>query len=174
MPERPDQTYRQRRGYLRVLIILTAVVVMVDVAAAVLQIAGNGRTASARSDVTAGLNYEANMSSVMQYTLDAETAERGYLLTGEPSYLQPAEAAIKKAPAVLRAIRRASRADPILRRDYPEAARAARRAPAGPCQERRPLQEGADRRGDRGREDQPWQQHHAAGENARCRDERAL
>ena len=46
------------------------------------------------------------MSSVMEYTLDAETAERGYLLTGETSYLQPAKVAVKKAPG--RAARRSS------------------------------------------------------------------
>ena len=73
---------------------------------------------SARDEVTAGLGYEANIGSIMQYTLDAETGQRGYLLTGEPSYLDPARVAVKRAPAVLQTIRNGSRGDPVLRRDY--------------------------------------------------------
>ena len=92
--------------------------VAVDVGAAVLQINSNDRADAARDEVTAGLGYEANMGSIMQYTLDAETGQRGYLLTGESDYLEPARVAIKRAPAVLPRIRNGSRGDPVLRRDY--------------------------------------------------------
>ncbi len=118
MPDGPGSDQRRSRNYVRGLIALTLVVVAVDVGAAVLQINSNDRTNAARDEVTAGLGYEANMSSIMQYTLDAETGQRGYLLTGESSYLEPARAAIKRAPAVLRRIRNGSRGDPVLRRDY--------------------------------------------------------
>ena len=127
MPERPslapDRTgsrLGRRRLYIRVLVALTALVVMVDIGAAVLQIVSSNRTGAARSKVTDGLAYEADMGSIVEYTLDAETAERGYLLTGEPGYLNPANVAIKQAPAVLRQVRRASQADPVLRRDFPK------------------------------------------------------
>ena len=62
--------------------------------------------------MTAGLAYDANMSSVLQATLDAETGQRGYLLTGDQSYLQPAKSAVKRAPALLKAIRTGSSSDP--------------------------------------------------------------
>ena len=119
MPERAHADHGHRRGYIRALLAITVVVVMVDIAAVVLQIVGNDRTSTARAEISAGLSYEADMSSIMQDTLDAETAERGYLLTGEPSYLDPARAAIKRAPVLLKAIRRASRRDPVLHRDFP-------------------------------------------------------
>ncbi len=118
MPDGPGSEHRRGRAYVRGLIALTLVVVAVDVGAAVLQINSNDRTNAARDEVTAGLGYEANMGSIMQYTLDAETGQRGYLLTGEASYLEPARVAIKRAPAVLQRIRNGSRGDPVLRRDY--------------------------------------------------------
>src|SRR5579863_10725850 len=102
VPEMHTEEHRTRRNYIRGLIALTVVVVVVDVGAALLQIVSNARTNTARQSVTAGLNYEANMSLVMQFTLDAETGQRGYLLTGEPSYLDPARTAVRQAPAVLR------------------------------------------------------------------------
>jgi signal transduction histidine kinase/ActR/RegA family two-component response regulator/HPt (histidine-containing phosphotransfer) domain-containing protein len=113
------QELRRGRRYISALIAVTAVVVMVDIAAVVLQIVSSNRSDSARSEVTAGLSYEGSMSSIMQDTLSAETGARGYLLTGDSSYLAPAKAAVAAAPAVLRQIKRGSRSDPILRRDYP-------------------------------------------------------
>ncbi|MGH2862661.1 MAG: ATP-binding protein [Solirubrobacteraceae bacterium] len=112
--------YLRRRRNIRALIAVTAVVVMVDLAAAVLQIVSDNHSGTARAEVTAGLRYEANMSSIMQYTLDAETGARGYLLTGASSYLIPAEQAVKQAPRVLRKIRSGSRSDPVLRHDFPK------------------------------------------------------
>src|ERR1700722_15741400 len=99
---------------------MTAVVVAVDIAAAVLQIRSDSRSDSARSEVTAGLNYQDDMSSIMQDTLSAETGARGYLRTGESSYLGPAKAAVAAAPAALRQIKAGSRGDPVLKRDYPK------------------------------------------------------
>jgi len=100
--------------------VLTCLVVLVDVAAGVLTIASNHRSDGARQTVTAGLAYDANMSGILQATLDAETSQRGYLLTGDQSYLQPAKSAVKRAPALLKAIRTGSSGDPVLRRDYPK------------------------------------------------------
>jgi signal transduction histidine kinase/ActR/RegA family two-component response regulator/HPt (histidine-containing phosphotransfer) domain-containing protein len=118
LPDGPHGEYRRRRRSVRLLIVLTCLVVLVDVAAGVLTIASNRRSDSARATVTAGLAYDANMSSVLQATLDAETSQRGYLLTGDQSYLQPAKSAVKRAPALLKAIRTGSSHDPVLRRDY--------------------------------------------------------
>jgi signal transduction histidine kinase/HPt (histidine-containing phosphotransfer) domain-containing protein/ActR/RegA family two-component response regulator len=120
MPDRSAGARRRRRRYIRTLLLVTAVVVAVDLAAAVLQIRSNTRSDSARAEVTAGLSYEDSMSAIMQDTLSAETGARGYLLTGESSYLAPAKAAVDAAPAVLRQIKAGSRGDPVLRRDFPK------------------------------------------------------
>jgi signal transduction histidine kinase/HPt (histidine-containing phosphotransfer) domain-containing protein/ActR/RegA family two-component response regulator len=111
---------QRRRRFIRALVAMTAVVVAVDIGAAVLQIRSDSRSDSARSEVTAGLNYQDDMSSIMQDTLSAETGARGYLLTGESSYLGPAKAAVAAAPAALRQIKAGSRGDPVLKRDYPK------------------------------------------------------
>ncbi|HET9093534.1 MAG TPA: ATP-binding protein [Solirubrobacteraceae bacterium] len=100
------------------MIAATVVVVAIDVAAAVLQIVSDHRTQLARDGVTTGLGYQTETAAILRYTLDGETAQRGYLLTGEASYLLPLHNAVRQAPAVLRAIRAGSAADPVLRRDY--------------------------------------------------------
>jgi signal transduction histidine kinase/DNA-binding NarL/FixJ family response regulator len=111
---------RRRRRYIRTLLLVTAVVVAVDLAAAVLQMRSNSRNDSARAEVTTGLSYQDNMSAIMEDTLSAETGARGYLLTGDFSYLGPAKAAVDAAPAVLRRIKAGSRGDPVLKRDFPK------------------------------------------------------
>jgi signal transduction histidine kinase/ActR/RegA family two-component response regulator/HPt (histidine-containing phosphotransfer) domain-containing protein len=108
----------RRARYIRILLLVTALVVAVDLAAAVLQIRSNSRSDSARAEVTAGLKYEDDMGTILQDTLAAETGARGYLLTGESSYLGPAKAAVDAAPAALRQIKAGSRGDPALQRDY--------------------------------------------------------
>jgi signal transduction histidine kinase/ActR/RegA family two-component response regulator/HPt (histidine-containing phosphotransfer) domain-containing protein len=115
----PVGTARRRR-YIRTLLVVTALVVAVDLAAAVLQVRSNSQSNSARAEVTAGLKYEDDMSTILQDTLSAETGARGYLLTGESSYLVPAKAAVDAAPAALRQIKAGSRGDPVLERDYPK------------------------------------------------------
>jgi signal transduction histidine kinase/CheY-like chemotaxis protein/HPt (histidine-containing phosphotransfer) domain-containing protein len=112
--------HRRRRRYIGALIALTVVVVLVDIAAAGLQIVSSSRSNTARAEVTAGLDYQANISSIMQDTLDAETGERGYLLTGDSSYLTPARQAVRQAPATLRKLKNEGRGDPALTREYPK------------------------------------------------------
>ena len=111
---------RRRRNRIRLLLVITAIVVVVDISAAVLQLISNNRTSTARSEVTAGLKYEANTGTIMQDTLYAETSERGYLLTGQRSYLAPLHQVVKQAPATLRQIKAESRGDHALMADYPK------------------------------------------------------
>ena len=148
--------------------------VAVDVGAAVLQINSNDRTNAARDEVTAGLGYEANMSSIMQYTLDAETGQRGYLLTGESSYLEPARVAIKRAPAVLQRIRNGSRGDPVLRRDYTKLVGLLEARLKDLVATRGSLQARCRRAGAAAGEDQPRQPDHRRGPLARGGNEHAL
>ena len=45
------------------------------------------------------LEVEAQLNRVQATATDAETGQRGYLLTGRPSYLEPYEAARRELPA---------------------------------------------------------------------------
>jgi signal transduction histidine kinase/ActR/RegA family two-component response regulator/HPt (histidine-containing phosphotransfer) domain-containing protein len=120
MPEGLRTEYQRRRRSVRLLIVVTCLVVLVDIAAGVLTIVSNRNTDHARNAVTAGLSYDENMGGIMQATLDAETGQRGYLLTGDQMYLQPAKSAVKRAPALLKAIKDGGRGDPMLNRDFPK------------------------------------------------------
>ena len=114
-----DALIRERRRVgVRWLIVVTCLVVLVDIGAGVLTLTSAHKTDSARNAVTAGLNYVENSSSLMQAVLDAETGQRGYLLTGEKSYLNPALAAVKRGGPLLKEVKTGSLNDPILRADY--------------------------------------------------------
>jgi signal transduction histidine kinase/DNA-binding NarL/FixJ family response regulator len=97
-------------------VIVACLVVIVDATAGVLTAVSSHKTDKARNTVTAGLDYAQNTSSLMQDVLDTETSQRGYLLTGELSYLQPATAAVKSGTRLLKVIKKASSGDPVLRR----------------------------------------------------------
>jgi signal transduction histidine kinase/DNA-binding NarL/FixJ family response regulator len=97
-------------------VIVTCLVVIVDATAGVLSVVSNHKTNKARNTVTAGLDYAQNTGSLMQDVLDTETSQRGYLLTGELSYLTPATTAVKSGTRLLKVIKKASSADPVLRR----------------------------------------------------------
>jgi signal transduction histidine kinase/ActR/RegA family two-component response regulator/HPt (histidine-containing phosphotransfer) domain-containing protein len=120
VPEVLRTEYQRRRRSVRLLITVTCLVVLVDIGAGVLTIVSNRSTDRARNAVTAGLSYDENMSGIMQATLDAETGQRGYLLTGDQTYLNPAKSAVKAAPALLTAIKNGDRGDPVLHGDYPK------------------------------------------------------
>ena len=109
-------TSHRRTTSIRWLVIVTCLVVIVDATAGVLTVVSNNKTAKARNTVTAGLDYAQNTSSLMQDVLDTETAQRGYLLTGELSYLTPATAAVKTGTRLLKEIKKASSGDPVLRK----------------------------------------------------------
>ena len=51
---------------------------------------------------------------VLQAVTDAETSQRGYLLTGKPSYLEPFDAAMRRAPSLLQQLSDAVGGDPDL------------------------------------------------------------
>ncbi len=116
MPDGPHGEYRRRRVAIRWLIVVTCLVVLVDAGAAVLTIVASHKTDKSRNAVTAGLDYSQYVSGLMDDALDAETAQRGYMLTGEYSYLAPVPAAVKSGTALLKQIKLGSQKDPILRR----------------------------------------------------------
>lgn len=118
MPDGPRRKFERRRRGIRGLIALTVLVVMVDLAAGVLTAVADHRSNRARSEVTAGLGYETNTNALLQAMFAADTAVRGYLLTGERSYFTPLRSEVSGAPAIYKAIRTGSRGDPVLRRDF--------------------------------------------------------
>ena len=70
------------------------------------------------------------LEQVMSTLKDAETGQRGYLLTGERPYLEPYEQALPRLHAAARAAPRAHHRQPAPDRARAQA-RAARRGPAG-------------------------------------------
>ncbi len=52
---------------------------------------GYSRSSAAVADMAEAQRTRAGISTVLQYMLDAETSQRGFLLTGDPRYLAPYE-----------------------------------------------------------------------------------
>ena len=59
-------------------------------------------------------DWQAQLQSVLVYLIDAETGQRGYLLTGDARYLAPYNAAIHEIPLSLDALRAVPISDPSL------------------------------------------------------------
>src|SRR5580692_6280254 len=58
--------------------------------------------------------YNAKLRTVLTLLVDAETGQRGYLLTGKDSYLAPYRNALLKVPSTLASLEPAPLADPAL------------------------------------------------------------
>ncbi len=59
------------------------------------------------------LDVRNRISTVLSLLQDAETGQRGYLLTRRPEFLQPYEAAAPRIPSALAALRRATADNPV-------------------------------------------------------------
>src|SRR5438067_12417424 len=55
---------------------------------------GYDQSTSALDEIAEASRTRASLNRVLQYVLDAETGSRGYLLTGDPRYLEPYNAAV--------------------------------------------------------------------------------
>jgi signal transduction histidine kinase len=55
---------------------------------------GYDQSSSALNEIAEASRTRASLNRVLQYVLDAETGSRGYLLTGDPRYLEPYNAAV--------------------------------------------------------------------------------
>ena len=67
--------------------------------------AGYRQSSRALADIDAALKVRGTLNQILQNMLDAETGQRGYLLTGEASYRQPYDAAVKQVDGHLAALR---------------------------------------------------------------------
>ena len=79
--------------------------VIVSVAVLVFSEFGYRRLDVANRQSTTALEMEARLNDVMQLVVDAETAQRGYLLTGDPTYLEPYKNALQKLDPSLALLR---------------------------------------------------------------------
>ncbi|MRD46260.1 histidine kinase [Caenimonas koreensis DSM 17982] len=66
---------------------------------------GYNQSASALNDIAEASKTRASLNRVLQHVLDAETGSRGYLLTGDPRYLEPYNAALAQLTEQLDALR---------------------------------------------------------------------
>ncbi|MDR6426529.1 signal transduction histidine kinase [Variovorax beijingensis] len=67
--------------------------------------AGYRQSSRALADIDAALKVRGTLNQILQNMLDAETGQRGYLLTGEASYRQPYDTAVKQVDGHLAALR---------------------------------------------------------------------
>ncbi|MBT2335605.1 CHASE3 domain-containing protein [Variovorax paradoxus] len=67
--------------------------------------AGYRQSSRALADIDAAVKVRGTLNQILQNMLDAETGQRGYLLTGETSYRQPYDTAVKQVDGHLAALR---------------------------------------------------------------------
>ena len=80
-------------------------IMTVSIAVLVFSEFGYRRLDVANRQSTTALEMEARLNDVMQLVVDAETAQRGYLLTGDPTYLEPYKNALQKLDPSLALLR---------------------------------------------------------------------
>ncbi len=68
--------------------------------------AGYERSTRANANIATAQQTRGAINTLLQYTLDAETGQRGYLLTGDPRYLEPYDLATASINDVLDDLRR--------------------------------------------------------------------
>ncbi|MDB5875391.1 MAG: putative histidine kinase, classic [Ramlibacter sp.] len=66
---------------------------------------GFNQSTDALDDIADASRTRASLNRVLQHVLDAETGQRGYLLTGDPRYLEPYDAAVAEIGQQLDALR---------------------------------------------------------------------
>ena len=66
---------------------------------------GFNRSTAALDDIAEASRTRGSLNRVLQHVLDAETGSRGYLLTGDPRYLEPYNAAVAEIGQQLDALR---------------------------------------------------------------------
>ncbi|HWT20495.1 MAG TPA: CHASE3 domain-containing protein [Variovorax sp.] len=77
--------------------------------------AGYRQSSRALADIDAALKVRGTLNHILQNMLDAETGQRGYLLTGEASYRQPYDTAVRQIDGHLAALRQLYAERPVER-----------------------------------------------------------
>ena len=111
METRPQPQLDYRSQILTPLII--ASMVMVAAMGWVFYVAQNLITLGERKVAIEETRYK--ISAILNTVIDAETAQRGYLLTGRTQFLEPYDSAVKNTPQILTALQQASNAFPVLK-----------------------------------------------------------
>jgi CheY-like chemotaxis protein/CHASE3 domain sensor protein len=76
-------------------------------------------TAASAESLTQTVEVLARLQTLLSTLKDAETGQRGYLLTGRDSYLEPYTAAKQALPAELATVRRLVAGDPVQQQRFP-------------------------------------------------------
>jgi signal transduction histidine kinase len=113
----PSGPFRMKPPFPLKVLLPLALGVIVSVAVLVFSEFGYRRLEVANRQSTGALEMQALLNDVMALVADAETGQRGYLLTGDPSYLQPYKNAVEKLEPTLVQLRES------VNRDGPTAAR---------------------------------------------------
>jgi signal transduction histidine kinase len=66
---------------------------------------GYNRSTAALNDIAEASRNRGSLNRLLQHALDAETGSRGYLLTGDPRYLEPYNAAVAEITQTLDSLR---------------------------------------------------------------------
>jgi signal transduction histidine kinase len=85
--------------------------VIVSIAVLVFSEFGYRRLDVANRQSTTALEMESRLNDAMALVVDAETAQRGYLLTGDPTYLEPYKNAVQKLDPTLVLLRESVSSD---------------------------------------------------------------
>ncbi|MBC5781778.1 CHASE3 domain-containing protein [Ramlibacter sp. USB13] len=104
-------SFASSRGAISLILALLSALVLIGISET-----GNRQSSQALDRIEASTRTRNDVNQLLQQVLDAETGSRGYLLTGDPRYLEPYNAAVADIGKTL----------DVLRRSYPpEAAESA-------------------------------------------------
>src|SRR5205823_641495 len=67
--------------------------------------AGHNRSVAALGNMTREFDTRGSLNRLLQHVLDAETGSRGFLLTGDPRYLEPYDKSVSEIARDLQALR---------------------------------------------------------------------
>jgi signal transduction histidine kinase len=95
-------SFRSSRGAISLILALLAAVVLIGI-----NETGHNQSLRALDRIEEYTRTRNSVNKVLQHVLDAETGSRGYLLTGDPRYLEPYNAAVAEISQNLDNLRRA-------------------------------------------------------------------
>src|SRR6516225_8910298 len=104
-PERRRPPFAMSSRFPLKVLLPLALGVAVSIAILIFAEIGYQRLELANRQSTGALEIEAKLNDLVGLTSDAETGQRGFLLTGDPSYLEPYKEAVRKLDATLADLR---------------------------------------------------------------------
>jgi signal transduction histidine kinase len=103
---KPLSSFASSRGAIILILALLAAVVLIGI-----NETGYNKSAESLDRIEENTRVRNAVSRLLQHVLDAETGSRGYLLTGDPRYLEPYNTAVAEIGQNLDGLRKSYRAD---------------------------------------------------------------